>query len=70
MEQAIINSATLSSTLQCTPFNALFVNTNPILRVAIEPKKQSEFQVYFVCKIKCTSLLCRKYYDEYINMIH
>lgn len=38
LEDHILNSATLSATVACPPFNAMSMDTSPIIRVAVEPK--------------------------------
>ena len=38
LESLVLKSATLSSTVYCPSFTDMFMQTTPILRVAIEPK--------------------------------
>ena len=42
LENFVLNSATLCNTPACPPFHALFADTSPILRVAVEPKYLSK----------------------------
>lgn len=42
LENLILKSATLSSTLYCPSFTSMFMQTAPIVRVAIEPKNPSK----------------------------
>lgn len=42
LEQYILKSATLSTTLACPPFTEIKAMATPIMRVAIEPKHSSE----------------------------
>uniref|UniRef100_H2YCF6 Ribosome assembly protein 1 n=1 Tax=Ciona savignyi TaxID=51511 RepID=H2YCF6_CIOSA len=42
LEDVVLNSATLCSSMACPPFNALTVDVAPIIRVAVEPYLLSE----------------------------
>nr|CAB3241359.1 elongation factor Tu GTP-binding domain-containing protein 1 [Phallusia mammillata] len=42
LEDHVLNSATLCNTIACPPFNALSLDSAPIIRVAVEPKLLSE----------------------------
>ena len=37
LEEHILKSATVSSTMACPAFTSIYFNTAPILRVAVEP---------------------------------
>jgi len=47
-DKVILNSATISSSIYCPPFNPLYIDTSPILRVAVEPKAMSEMEKMIV----------------------
>lgn len=42
LEQYILKSATLSSTLACPPFTEIKAMATPIMRVAVEPKYSTD----------------------------
>lgn len=42
LEQYILKSATLSTTLTCPPFTEIKAMATPIMRVAVEPKHPSD----------------------------
>ncbi|XP_025419219.1 elongation factor-like GTPase 1 [Sipha flava] len=44
LEQYILKSATLSTTLACPPFTEIKAMATPIMRVAVEPKHSSDLQ--------------------------
>lgn len=44
LEQYILKSATLSTTLACPPFTEIKAMATPIMRVAVEPKYSSDLQ--------------------------
>ncbi|KAK3097670.1 hypothetical protein FSP39_011945 [Pinctada imbricata] len=44
LEDHVLKSATLSSTLACTPFCDLYFDAAPIVRVALEPKHAGDMQ--------------------------
>lgn len=44
LEEHVLKSATLSTTIACPPFNELSKDTAPIIRVAIEPKLLSQMR--------------------------
>ncbi|CAK8676885.1 unnamed protein product [Clavelina lepadiformis] len=44
LDDHVLNSATLCSSVACPPFNALSTDTSPIIRVAVDPKYLSEME--------------------------
>ena len=61
LENLILKSATLSSTLYCPSFTSMYMQTSPIVRVAIEPKNPGKFQsvpAVLVCKITVNLSIC------------
>ena len=43
LDEHVLKSATMSSTLSCSAFTDLHHQATPIVRVAVEPKRASEY---------------------------
>ena len=43
LENLVLKSATLSNTLFCPSFTSMYLQTSPIVRVAIEPKNPCNY---------------------------
>ena len=60
LENLILKSATLSSTIFCPSFSSMHMQTSPIVRVAIEPKNPCKLFTIWLNKTQNVWLFTKK----------
>ena len=56
MEDHILKSATISSTVACPAFTEMYMEASPIVRVAVEPKHPGRLTLYVLSNLRSAIL--------------